>query len=74
MAFRREETEKIGKNRALLKYLREQHNQHPHQTLVLVTFQSVTIPHQGLHIFQIKRQDQQVLTIMILISLTFNLK
>ena len=65
MAFRREEAEK---NRE-----REQHNQHRHQTLVSVTLRLVTLPHQGLHIFQTKRQDQQVLTIMILISLTFNL-
>ena len=51
MAFRREEAKKIeSMNCALLKYLREQHNLHPHQTLVLVTFQSVTLLHQRVHI------------------------
>ena len=35
---------------------------------------SVTLPLQQVQIFQTKRQDQQVLTIMILISLTFSLK
>ena len=66
-------TKKIGNmNCALLKYLREQHNQHPHHILVSVTFRSVTCLHPGAHIFQTKQQDQQILTIMIFISFTFN--
>ena len=73
MLFRREEAEKIGTmNCTLLKYLQDQHNQHPHQTLFSVTFRSVTLPHQGVHIFQIK-QHEQVLTIITRISLIFNL-
>ena len=37
---------------ALLKYFQEQHNQHPYQTFVSVTFQLIKLPHQRVYIFE----------------------